>query len=124
VSKKEALRDKYIFCVSFIAFIYGSALVTKAYLWKNKKEWKSFPLCLKMKRIHPVVLFPFEGEAYLVKGTSIVIYRHTPKGRYTIEVLSKRLYSDDDEEVDVEYILENYPEHISEDFIFNLNIFR
>lgn len=119
-----------------VCILHLLAIFSKLYLLKNKKLKKEMLLLEDMRGIAPIV-FPGRGGTwkfgYLVKGTSLMLYPRYVDKEHQDQKSSERLKyaiwiglpeAPWESGVKMEYILENYPERISENFLFNLNKFN
>jgi len=130
-----------------VIFVQCWGYYSRYKVWKAGTE-SSYPLLSVMKNINPLIepkypkeYFDDDGdktliEAYVVKGTSIVfgpwegIDANSPLENKKYEFAVIDWDNDgstdiiDGKEIDVTYILENYPDRVTKDFIFNIELFR
>ncbi len=129
------IEGKLILALEVITLHLGAAL-SKMYLWRNKESKKELVLLEEMTGIEPVI-FPNVNPSvkndtlifgYLVRGTSIILrpacsdYDPHKKGKYDIMIgLTVPPW---ERKVDLEYILDNYPDRVKQHFLFNLTKFN
>lgn len=107
-----------------VAFIHINLLYLVAKFNIIDTEQKNkYPLSNEMKRAYPITIYSFNGdmEQYAIIGTAITIHRRNDTYSYTISISDKNHWL---KPVNLEYILENYPEKITKDFIFNMDHFK
>lgn len=108
-------------------------MLSRCYLFFNKKRRAEYKLLDEMKGIGPLVVPGVFKAGYLVYGTSIIINSRTNPPTWN-NPNSKPFENKYDlfisipnepweRKVTLEYVLENYSEKYSEKFLFNLNKF-
>lgn len=115
--------------------LHFTALLTRAYLIVDRPRRKEFSLLDEMKGIDPIIL-PLndqsfkERNAYLVRGTSIIL-EQKKKNEGFLENQEKKFNISVgiidppwEKRVDLQYIFDNYPVRIKQIFLFNLDKFK
>lgn len=101
---------------------HSACVMWYALLLRNPEKRREYKLLGTINHLLPVApVFGIDGlPAYLIIGTDIVIIKPVNAEKYVISVLDG---GNRGLRVNIDYILQNYPQRVGSLFLFNMNLF-